>query len=251
VSEPADDGPTVEERRSLVDGVTNFRDLGGYRTADGREVRRGLVFRSGSLHALTEADLDRLRALDLRTAFDLRSMLEQEAEPLAAPFVRHVSVPLERRSGGPVTDFEDGAAYLRSRYRELLVDLAPEIGSVLRALAHDDCLPGVLHCAAGKDRTGATAAVLLLALGVDEESVLDDYELTSAYESAERVRELAAKLASLPPALAAGLLGTDRSALAGGLEEVRARFGSIETYLEEGCGLAPDTLDALRARLTA
>ena len=186
----------------------------------------------------------------LRAAFDLRSRHEQEAEPLAASFIRWVSVPLERSAAAPaLTDFDDGRAYLRARYLEILLELAGEIGSVLGQLARDDAIPAVIHCAAGKDRTGVVSAVLLLALGVDEETVLDDYDLTSAYESEERVRQLAAKLDRLPPALAAGLLGTDRSALAEALDELWRRYGTIEAYLA-AAGLSADDLDALRLRLT-
>ncbi|MET0144777.1 MAG: tyrosine-protein phosphatase [Ilumatobacteraceae bacterium] len=238
--------------RSLLEGATNFRDIGGYATADGHAVRTGMVYRSGALHALTDADVERLRAMDVRTAFDLRSEAEQAAEPLAPPFVRPISVPLTRSEvSREISAFPDGYSYLRTRYDEILFELASTVGSILVTVARDDCLPAVIHGAAGKDRTGVVIAVLLLALGVDDATVLDDYELTSQYEAAQRVREIAGKLegSGLPPALVAGLLGTHRSALSGALDEARHRFGSIEGYLITA-GVSPDHLDALRSRLT-
>jgi protein-tyrosine phosphatase len=240
-----------QPRQSLLEGASNFRDLGGYPTVDGRIVRRGLVYRSGALHALTGSDVDRLRSVDLRVAFDLRSEAERVAEPTSAPFVRVVGVPLTRSaSARSFTEYADGEAYLRDRYHEIVFELAEVVGSVLRAVAHDDCLPAVIHCAAGKDRTGVVAAVLLLALGVDDETVVADYALTSDCEAAERVEELAAKLDGLPPAVAAGVLGTHPRALAEVIGELRRRFATVEDYLTTSAGLTPGDLVALRARLT-
>src|ERR1700743_1004868 len=96
---------TIEssDHRSLLAGASNFRDLGGYPTGDGRVVRTGLVFRSGALHALTDADRDRLREFGVRVAVDLRPAEEQAAEPTSAPFLQILHVPLLRgeRTGGP------------------------------------------------------------------------------------------------------------------------------------------------------
>jgi protein-tyrosine phosphatase len=241
-------------RRSLLDGASNFRDLGGYRTVDERVVRNGMVFRSGALHALTEADHDRLRVLGVRVAVDLRPPEEQAAEPTNASFLRIVHVPLLRgeRTSDP-SALANGEGYLRDRYTEIVLDRAPDIGTIFRSLARQDGLPAVIHCAAGKDRTGVVSAVLLLALGVEEATVLDDYELTSEYAAANRVEELTSKLSGsgLPPAVVAGLLGTSRSALGDAIAAVREEHGTVEDYLVEAAGLSPVELGALRWRLTA
>ncbi|HUJ65443.1 MAG TPA: tyrosine-protein phosphatase, partial [Acidimicrobiales bacterium] len=221
-------------RRSLLDGASNFRDLGGYRTVDKRVVRTGMVFRSGALHALTDADRERLRALGVRVAVDLRPPEEQAAEPTNAPFLRIVAVPLMRgeRTSDP-SALANGDGYLRDRYTEIVLDRASDIGTIFRLLARGDGLPAVIHCAAGKDRTGVVSAVLLLALGVDEPTVLDDYDLTSEYAAATRVEELTSKLSGsgLPPAIIAGLLGTSRSALASAIAALRAEHGTVDDYL--------------------
>jgi protein-tyrosine phosphatase len=241
-------------RRSLLDGASNFRDLGGYPTVDQRAVRTGLVFRSGALHALTDADQQRLRALGVRVAVDLRPPEEVAAEPTNAPFLRIVSVPLMRgeRTSDP-SALANGDGYLRDRYREIVLDRAPDIGKILRCLAREDGLPAVVHCAAGKDRTGVVSAVLLLALGVDEPTVLDDYELTSEYAAAARVQELTSRLSGsgLPPAVIAGLLGTSRSALADAIAALGDKHGTVEDYLVGAAGLSQADLTALRRRLTA
>jgi protein-tyrosine phosphatase len=242
------------EHRSLLDGASNFRDLGGYATADGRVVRTGLVFRSGALHALTDADHERLQDLGVRVAVDLRPAEEQAAEPTNAAFLRIVHVPLLRgeRTGGPAA-LASGEAYLRDRYGEIALDRAADIGTILRSFTQDDGLPAIIHCAAGKDRTGVVSALLLLALGVDEATVLDDYELTSEYEAADRVQELTSKLSGsgLPPAVVAGLLGTSREALADALALLRKQHGTVENYLVDAAGVSPADLATLRERLTA
>lgn len=241
-------------RRSLLDGASNFRDLGGYATVDGRVVRTGMVFRSGALHALTDADHARLQELGVRVAVDLRPPEEQAAEPTNAPFLRILHVPLMRgeRTSGPDA-LANGDGYLRDRYCEILLDRAPDIGTILRSLAQEDGLPAVIHCAAGKDRTGVVSAVLLLALGVDEPTVLDDYELTSEYAAAARVEELKSKLSGsgLPPAVIAGLLGTSRSGLADAIALMRKEHGTVEDYLVGAAGVSEEDLTTVRERLTA
>jgi protein-tyrosine phosphatase len=242
------------ERRSLLDGASNFRDLGGYPTTDGRVVRTGLVYRSGALHALTEADQRRLRELGVQVAVDLRPAEEQAAEPTNAEFLHILHVPLLRgeRTGGPDA-LASGEAYLRDRYIEIAIDRAADIGTILRSFTQENGLPAIIHCAAGKDRTGVVSAVLLLALGVDDDTVLDDYELTSEYEAAGRVEELTSKLSGsgLPPAVVAGLLGTSRPALAGAITRLRDEHGSIDGYLIGAAGVSPAELAAIRERLTA
>jgi protein-tyrosine phosphatase len=241
------------ERRSLLDGASNFRDLGGYRTADGKTVRTGMVFRSGALHALTDPDHERLQALGVRVAVDLRPPEEQAAEPTNAPFLRIVHVPLMRgeRTSDPLA-LSNGEGYLRDRYTEIVLDRAPDIGTIFAVLAKEDGAPAVIHCAAGKDRTGVVSALLLLALGVDEETVLDDYELTSEYAAANRVEELTSKLSGsgLPPAVVAGLLGTSRPALADALTAMLDKYETIDNYAVEAAGASPEDLAALREGLT-
>jgi protein-tyrosine phosphatase len=237
-----------------LDGASNFRDLGGYPTVDGRRVRTGVVFRSGALHALTDADHQRLQELGVRVAVDLRPSEEQDAEPTNAPFLRILHVPLLRgERTSPPEALASGEEFLRERYNEIVLERASDIGTILRSFAQEDGLPAVIHCAAGKDRTGVVAALVLLALGVDEPTVLDDYELTSEYSAASRMQELTAKMSGsgLPPAVVAGLLGTSRSALSDALTCLREEYGTVENYLDRAAGVSPAELATLRERLTA
>jgi protein-tyrosine phosphatase len=180
-------GPSVvaAERRIPFEAVTNFRDLGGYRTRSGRRVRWGRVFRSDALHGMTEADLAMYHELGVVAVYDLRGDVEIAERPNPMP---SRNLPLLTRPAGdetPVaTDWTaatDGAQVLANIYTAHIDHAAARIGELFSALAERDGLPAVLHCHAGKDRTGVVAALLLDALGVDREAVLDDYELTARY----------------------------------------------------------------------
>ncbi len=172
--------PSPSARFVQLEGCVNFRDLGGYPVRDGRRVRHGWVYRSDALHYMTPGDVAHVRdALGVRDVIDLRSTAEVETDgpgPLAAPPVRRHHLPLfdvDRRlvhgAHEPRTLDETYTLMLRVAMRPL----ARAVELIARANG-----PSVFHCAAGKDRTGLLAAVLLGALGVDDEHIVADYALT-------------------------------------------------------------------------
>jgi hypothetical protein len=172
-------------RERLIDlaGAFNFRDLGGYPTAGGRVTRWGQLFRSDTLHELTASDVEILRSLGLATIVDLRTSRELDRAgrgPMASEPVafRHLSVIREAEGEAMAAPAEPGdelsRRYLRylDRGREPLVE-------ALSLVADPDRLPLVFHCAAGKDRTGVLAALVLDILGVDPEIIVADYLVTA------------------------------------------------------------------------
>lgn len=142
-----------------------------------------------------------------------------------------------------------GEALLRTLYAQLLDRAAPRFGAALTELAHPERLPAVVHCASGKDRTGLFVALLLCVLGVDRDTVLDDYAMprTSAVHL-ERVDALHAILVDqgIEADAAEGMLGTPRWAMADALVDLDRRHGSVESYLVSAAGLDPEAIDALR-----
>ncbi len=259
---PHDGGAAVvaAERRLPFEGVVNFRDLGGYPTADGRRTRWGRIFRADALHGLTASDLAVFESLDLRVVYDLRSDLERQRQPNPVPLpegIRSVLMPLiSSGQADPVAiaaSVQDGEGFLLHVYRGMVNQSAPLFGQLLSGLAEEDGLPAVFHCAAGKDRTGVTAALLLSVLGVNDDDVLDDYELTSRHRSEERRREVLVILEQIgmTPELAAGLLQTPRWVMATVLEEIRSSHGGVERYLTGPAGMTPAAVDALRRLLIA
>jgi protein-tyrosine phosphatase len=173
--------PLDLDRRIAFETVFNVRDLGGLRTLAGRTVRRGLVFRADGVHRLDGADLDIARALGLRTVVDLRTHGELDhgrfPESLGARW-HHLPLIAEMWSERGFQATDGPVAFLRDRYLEMLVEGRDQLGQIV-ALAADES-PILFHCAAGKDRTGVVAALLLGLLDVTPEDIADDYHLSAA-----------------------------------------------------------------------
>lgn len=244
------------ERRLPFAGAWNFRDLGGYRTDSGLRTRWGKVFRADALHALTPADQATLSGLGLRAVYDLRSEAERQSKPNALPDAdrpRTVEIPLLGATAGRRMELavSDGEAFLLDVYRRIIAESAPVFGRLLGGLAEPDGLPAVFHCAAGKDRTGLSAAILLCLLGVDEEDVLDDYEMTSRNRREVNHQEILTTLTELgmPPEAAAGLLTTPRWVMQTILTELREGYGGAEGYVTGPVGMSTDTVAELRRLL--
>ncbi|HZM39976.1 MAG TPA: tyrosine-protein phosphatase [Acidimicrobiales bacterium] len=257
---PHGTGPAVvaADRRVPFEGIQNFRDLGGYATRSGEVVRWGLVFRADALHGLSTGDLALYGELGLRVVYDLRRDMEREQLPNPVP-----SRPLTITGQPPGTEpasltedaarftTADGERFLLEMYLGLLEHSAGQIGELYTGLAQRDGLPAVFHCHGGKDRTGIVAALLLEALGVERETVLDDYELTARYRRREHQESTYGRLreAGLSPEAAAGVLSAPRWAMAQALDDLDRRYGGIETYLTGPAGLAAADLQVLRERL--
>ena len=239
------------ERRIPFESVTNFRDLGGYRTRSGRRVRWGQLFRSDALHGMSDGDRAAYNQLGLRAVYDLRREVECAERPDPVP---SRNLPILSRPAGdetPVTlgatTGEDGERVLLDIYIGHIDHAAARFGELLSALAEDDGLPAVFHCHAGKDRTGLAAALLLEALGVEREAILDDYELTGRYWQRAQRDETFERLmnAGLPPEAAAGVLSAPRWVLASALGYLDREHQGIESYLTGVAAMRPADLRRL------
>lgn len=252
---PAAGGSAVvaAERRVAFEGVRNFRDLGGYPSTLGGRTRWGTVFRADALGLLTVTDLAAYDLLGLRAVFDLRG----DRERLDAPDpVESRHVPLsqphdEQADFTTVQTAEHGEQRLIGQYLEVIDTMGPSLGGLLTSLTDPGGLPAVFHCAGGKDRTGIVAALLLLVLGVDRETVLDDYELTARWKRAEHEPELVDELLGLGfgrPAIER-MLSAPRIVLATALDHLDQRYDGVEAYLRGPAQVAPEVIDELRQRL--
>ena len=183
-------GVVVGERCLPVEGVTNLRDLGGYAAADGRRVRWGTVFRSANLGRVTADGLAALRQLGIRLVCDFRTEAESAKLPNLFPDsseVAYLRLPVQHGDHEPTAVFERirngdygwiSEQFMLEGYIEGLDRHAHVWASYLRALAQARHRPLLFHCTGGKDRTGAAAALTLLALGVPEATVVADYGLS-------------------------------------------------------------------------
>lgn len=239
------------QRLVALEGCLNFRDLGGYPSADGRRVRWRQLFRSDALHALTPADVSRLRdEIGLTTVIDLRSSAELRGDgdaPLQRLAVTHHHLPLfdgdAMRDSGRLD-----VITLADRYWLMAEYAKAKIATVLTTLAAADG-PAVYHCAAGKDRTGVVSAVLLGVLGVPDEVIVADYAATKENLDAIVERLMANKsyetvLSALPP----DTLHAEAETMMAFLERIRAEYGDMRAYAR-AAGVGPDALEALAARL--
>jgi protein-tyrosine phosphatase len=250
----------LETSRILpLEAAFNFRDLGGYATSGGRVTRWRTLFRADGLHRLTDADLGVMREIGLRTVIDLRTedeLVERGRFPLDAHPVgyHHISLmdviwdpeqaPTET-SGAPVADF------LLERYVEMIESAGDRIGDAFGILAAPGALPGVFHCAAGKDRTGILAGLLLSSLGVADDDVVADYALTrqamarmlAAWADAA-TPETKASMAATP----AAFMAADPAAMSGLLTLLREVHGSTRHYVRT-LGVSDDVFADLETAL--
>lgn len=234
-------------RHIALEGAVNFRDLGGYPAAGGRHVRWRTLFRADGLSNLTGSDRAVIRRLGVATVVDLRTTLEMERGrfPVEEIPVGFHHVPL--LDAVPDAEaFERAPGFLATQYREIAAQAAPRIGQVLALLARQHAHPVVVHCTAGKDRTGVLVAVLLGILGVDDETIVADYAL-----SALAMTTLQQRLADRHPEAraqierATELFSAEPSNISSLLADLRRQHGSIEGYARF-TGVGDDELATLR-----
>ena len=244
----------VNHPRRLIglEAVHNFRDLGGYATADGRSTRWRTLFRSDGLYRLRGADdMSRVRQLGLKSVIDLRTEREQReqgifpTDDIEVTF-HHLSIVDVTWSDTETPKFDDEVEFLVWGYRDMLEIGSSRFADAMHVLAQTDSLPAVFHCAAGKDRTGVLAALLLSSLGVDDAQICADYGLTKdamrrsiAWSKVHRP-ELAERYATIPKAY----LAADPRAMQIILTELAQQHGSVRNYVRE-IGVTNDTVDAL------
>lgn len=245
----------LARRRIAFDGVVNFRDVGGYPAIGGRLTRWGRLYRSDALDRLSGRDLVTYGRLGIRAVYDLRGDDERARRPNP---VTSEQIPLE--SGVPRQEFVDGSVLktaadaedrLYEVYLAIVATAAPLFGRLFGELAIEEHLPAVIHCAGGKDRTGLATALLLSWLGVDRETVLDDYELTDRSATAERRAEVLARFVAIgmTEEAAGAFLSSPRWVMEATLDTVDDRYGGVDSYLRRRGGLGSPTLEALRRLL--
>ncbi|GAA4521765.1 tyrosine-protein phosphatase [Nonomuraea ferruginea] len=230
--------------------IHNFRDVGGYATADGRSVRWQRLYRADSLGWLAGEDLDTFRALRVRTVIDLRNPFEAEKYgrvPEEHGLAYH-NLPIEGRRWDFALYEEDRgvARYLADRYLEVTEDGVANLRTAMETICRADSAPVVVHCAAGKDRTGLLLAIVLSLLGVAEDDIVADYALTGLATD----RFIADWTARHPDGtLWPGFGLAPAEAMHLFLTDLRARHDSIESYATKTLGLTPDALTELRQHL--
>lgn len=237
-----------------MQGIHNFRDFGGYKTQDGKVIKKGLLYRSGGLHKATDADLDELAALGIKTICDLRSEQERIMEPDRVPDVSPVT--FFNISMRPIVDYHsrslkrlgslmfgkerrtDYIAESYKAYRDYATGYLPQLKALFKRISNPENLPVLIHCSAGKDRTGVVSSLIQQMLGVPAEASMEDYLITNhhmdAY-NADVMRRLS-KLAyfGVPWKMYLPLFDARRDYLNAAFEQVKQEFGALENWIHNG-----------------
>ena len=255
-----DDQQLTDEWSCFVplEGGFNLRDIGGYPTSSGRWMRKGLVYRSGSLSSLTDADVRRIEELCIQSIVDLRSTTERTHRPsrvTSETWARDYDssdADIVSALRDPATTTANARNLMIATYRGLIDEQAASFAYLFRQIARGR-LPVLFHCAAGKDRTGVAAVLLLALLGVSRQNIEDDY-LHSRTTVDRLIVDARASLAQygivdIDDAVLAPILGVDVAYLDALFDEIETRFGSVETYTYRQLGLTSSDLSELRSNL--
>jgi len=249
------------------EGIANFRDLGGYPSDSGKQVKWGTLYRAGTLAHSSDADLRNLGQLQLVSLIDFRSSQEKEEEPNRLPDPTGftvVEIPtlddgnkalvgdiMARIDSGNFDGFDPNLAMMTAN-RQFATEFTPQFRQFIRTVLEADGAPIVWHCSAGKDRTGFAAAILLRILGTPGDIVMQDYMASREHALEARKSQLlllrvfkgeeaADKLAIM--------MGVEEAWLNAAFEEIDAQWGSFDNYVSQGLQLSSADIQRLRDSL--
>jgi protein-tyrosine phosphatase len=238
----------ADRRHISLNGLYNLREVGGYPTSGGGTVRWGTLFRSDALHRLDESGTAAIAALGLRTVVDLRTQMEVDVAPsaLAGVMARTTHISLL------IGDLQALPLELDAVYRYIIDACGKTVGEAIKLLTAPDAFPALVHCSAGKDRTGIVIALVLAVLGVPDEVIAADYGLSGGYLDQENTPAIGQVKAStgLGENLTNELLASPPALMVSVLAQVRASWGSVDDYLLDH-GLTAADLANLRVALVA
>jgi protein-tyrosine phosphatase len=249
------------------EGIANFRDLGGYRAADGRTLKWGKLYRAGNFSEATAADLSGLQSLGLAEFIDFRSGAEKSAEPNRLPDppdFKILEIPVfdsgnealvgeitARIESGNFDDFDPAALMIQAN-RQFADEFTPQFRQFIHTVLDAGGAPVLWHCTAGKDRTGYAAAILLRILGVPQAVIMQDYMASRKPALAAHQQQIVL-LRLLKGEEAADkvvvLLGVEEPWLQAGYDEIDATWGDFDNYVTSGLQLSAADIQRLRTNL--
>ncbi|MFC4605911.1 tyrosine-protein phosphatase [Rhodococcus kronopolitis] len=254
---------------SVLKSVANFRDVAGnvgdgYATADGKHLKRGVIYRSNALTKTSDDDKATLLELGLADVYDLRGLGEvadkmMGGEDKLPAGVNYVPTPIDAgdlvKLATTLKTPAEGTAYMEETNRSYVTnsDSRAAFAQVLTALATEEGAQ-LFHCTSGKDRTGWTAMLLQSIAGVDSKTIMDDYMVSNAYLEATTQKTLGMITAAIGADAAANLtpvLRVEENFLKAGLDQITTSYGTMDDYLTEGLGLSADTISKLKAKLVS
>lgn len=255
-------GIVTAERRLPLEGTINFRDLGGYETTEGRRVKWGKVFRSDHLSRLTDRDIAFLQRMEIQCVCDLRTSAEAQKRPDRFPGDgpgTYLHLPIDNLKFNPTTLFQRlkkgdtswlTPEFLIDGYILNLDQFAAVWREIFRRLADPHQLGLVFHCTGGKDRAGTCAALVLLALGVPQETVIRDHGLSNIF-IADVLDKIYAQFESsgIDRNRIAPYFTAPRYCIEALLDHLYEKYGSPTDYLKSKAGVTEEMLEEIKSRL--
>lgn len=250
----------VSERLIPLQGTLNFRDIGGIPTTDGRVVKWGKMYRSGKLADLTKRDLRYFEQLGIKTILDFRNDIEIEKDPDRYPTsydVLYKQYPIGGKSGATYVAYEAkvrSGEVKGSQSKDLFIELmrqfadsiAQDFKPVLDHLQNKNTIPLLYHCTSGKDRTGFATAMILSALNVDRDIIINDYMMSNFYRFKKIKGNLfKAKLVRMDAEMLSYVMQVNEDYITAVFKVIDEKHGGIDNYLAEQFGLT----EAVRAQL--
>jgi protein-tyrosine phosphatase len=249
---------TEEHRLLPMDGSHNTRELGGYKTTDGKTIKWGKLFRSDKLSDISKTDQAYLQNLGIKKIVDFRSEQEKAEDPNIIPTgISYVEMPISvdgamRSKIEAVLKGEtdrEVQSFLIDANKEFVTNYADVYENFLKGLIDEDA-PTLFHCTAGKDRAGFAAAITLIALGVSKEDVINDYMKTNAFTQ-ERIEEILGQieLMSLYQSdveILRPLLGVEQIYIETAFRTAEEKYGSLENFIRDGLNISDEDIQKLR-----
>ncbi|MGI9275411.1 MAG: tyrosine-protein phosphatase [Endozoicomonas sp.] len=258
---------TRHKRHIPLDNVHNLRTLGGIRTADGRQLKAGMLYRSDAISDLTRADLDRLALLSLNVVSDFRSVEERLVEPDQLPpgdaqlSLRPLGVMGDTdrhellKSLSQFRSAQESIAWMSALYRSMVSTFTPVFRDWLHSLLNEDQYPQLYHCTSGKDRTGGATALLLKILGVSDDMVREDFLLSNDLLGGRIEVRLSNTpfysqlIRGLTPEALRPIMEVRKEYLEATFDQVNRGYGSFDQYIENGLQLDEKAISTLKALL--
>ncbi|MFD1768730.1 tyrosine-protein phosphatase [Sphingobacterium suaedae] len=250
------DTSIVSERKLPLSGTANFRDLGGIRTTTGRHVAWGNFFRADDLSALREQDFPYLENTGIRYVYDLRSSEEVSKKKDHLPSNMHwvhspifdensalqTQAVMQQFADGTMT--EEGARNLLTEAnRDFATKNVGKFRSVVQQIL-ENSQPSLFHCTAGKDRTGFTSALILSILGVDRETVIQEYLMTNYYTHEKLTRSMDQMIAGMggkiQPSVMVQLMRVDRRYLEAAFSAIDEQYGTMDHFIRDGLEISDE-----------
>jgi len=249
-----------EDTRKLpFTGAHNFRDLGGYKTSDGKTVKWGKVYRSDNLHSLTDEDLKYMERLNLKSVVDFRSDEERNEEPdRLTPDMTPILLPIKFEPEGVTENLTrdltfgnlDSSNLLRDFNIILVKEFTEEYREFFRHIVDNGGEPFLLHCTAGKDRAGFGSAMILTVLGVPREKIIEDYLLTNTYVSDHVDRKLLeTELKTFFRADSDNLRKinfVEERYIQAAFDTIDSHWGGMDQYISEGLNLTEEDINKIK-----